>query len=230
MFSTQARGLLLQVGRASLEMWVRAGHMTEPGLASDAQQIYARMADRVPWPAQQANRAHLVFLVLPVAALYTALRERGKAEQDAVEEVQRAVKVTIGPLRQGAGLLLRTEPGRRLFMRTLAPGTLGRFFPAPAWQTTWTERSQHRVAFDVTRCYDLDMLRLLDAAPVARCCAPETPTSFPGRAPAHWPPEPAGATSASSFGLPAPLINVMHAQLDNLRTLTSATDTSARHA
>ena len=167
MFSTQMRGLLLQVGRASLEMWVRAGHMTEPGLASDAQKIYARMADRVPWPAQQANRAHLVFTVLPVAALYTALRERGKAEQDAVEEVRGAVKVTIGPLRQGAGLLLRTEPGRRLFMRTLAPSTLGRFFPAPAWQTTWTERSQNRVTFDVTRCYDLDMLRLLDAAPVA---------------------------------------------------------------
>lgn len=73
----------------------------------------------------------------------------------------------MGPLRWAAGLLLRTEQGRRLFMRTLAPGPLGRFFPAPAWQSTWTERSQHRVAIDVTRCYDLDMLRLLDAAPVA---------------------------------------------------------------
>ena len=106
-------------------------------------------------------------MVLPMAALYTALRERGKAEQDAVEEVQAAVKVVMGPLRRVVGLLLRTERGRRLFMRTLSPGPLGRFFPAPAWQTTWVERSQNRVAFDVTRCYDLDMLRLLDAAPVA---------------------------------------------------------------
>ena len=163
----QTRGLLLQAGRASLEMWVRAGHMTQPGLASDAQTIYDRMADRVPWPAQQANRAHLVFMVLPMAALYTALREGGKSEQDAVDAAQRAVKVGMGPLQWAAGLLLRTEQGRRLFMRTLAPGPLGRFFPAPAWQTSWIERSQNRVAFDVTRCYNLDMLRPLDAAPVA---------------------------------------------------------------
>ena len=51
MFSTQTRALLLQAGRASLEMWARAGRMTEPRLASDAQAIYDRMADRVPWPA-----------------------------------------------------------------------------------------------------------------------------------------------------------------------------------
>ncbi|MGE5289787.1 MAG: L-2-amino-thiazoline-4-carboxylic acid hydrolase [Micromonosporaceae bacterium] len=167
MFPVQTRMSLLEAGRASLEMWVRAGHMTEPGLAADAQAIYDRMASRAPWPAQQANRAHLVFMVLPMAALYTALRGRGKAEHDAVEEVQAAVKAVAGPLRVAVGLLLRTGRGRRLFMRTLAPGPVGRFFPAPAWQTTWTERSQNRVAFDVTRCYDLDMLRLLDAAPVA---------------------------------------------------------------
>ncbi len=167
MFSIQARGLLLQAGRASLEIWVRAGRMTEPRLASDARAIYDRMADRVPWPAQQANQAHLVFMVLPMAALYTALREHGKAEQDAVETVQAAVKVGMAPLRGVFGLLLGAERGRRLFMRTLAPGPLGRFFPAPAWQITWTERSKNRVAFDITRCYDLDMLRLLGTAPVA---------------------------------------------------------------
>ncbi len=99
MFSIQARGLLLQAGRASLEMWVRAGRMTEPGLASDARAIYDRMADRVPWPAQQANQAHLVFMVLPMAALYTALRERGYAQQDAVGKVQAAVEVGSGPCR-----------------------------------------------------------------------------------------------------------------------------------
>ena len=167
MFSIQTRSLLLQAGRASLEMWVRAGRMTEPGFASDARAIYDRMADRVPWPPQRANQVHLVFLVLPTAALYTALRERGEAEQDAVEKVQAAAKVEMWPIRGVFGLLLGTEQGRRLFMRMLAPGFLGRFFPAPAWQTTWTERSRNRVAMDVTRCYDLDMLRLLGAVPVA---------------------------------------------------------------
>lgn len=167
MFSIQARGLLLKAGRASLELWVRAGRMTEPGLASDTRALYDRMADRVPWPAQQANQVHLVFMVLPMAALYTALRERGKDGQDAVEKVEAVVKALVGPLGGVFGLLLNAERGRRLFMRVLAPGPLGRFFPAPNWQIIWTERSPSRVAFDVTRCYDLDMLRLLGAAPVA---------------------------------------------------------------
>ena len=38
-FSIQTRSLLLQAGRASLEMWVRAGRNTETANASDALDI-----------------------------------------------------------------------------------------------------------------------------------------------------------------------------------------------
>jgi hypothetical protein len=40
-------------------------------------------------------------------------------------------------------------------------------FPPPAWEATWVERSENRAAFDVTRCYILDSLRVLNAGPVA---------------------------------------------------------------
>ncbi|HET8532247.1 MAG TPA: L-2-amino-thiazoline-4-carboxylic acid hydrolase [Methylomirabilota bacterium] len=171
MLTAQTRRLLLEAGRRSIDVWVPAGRLSEPGLKSDAQAAYARMADKVPWPDQQINRIVLVFLLLPCAALYTALREHGRTEQEAVESVTRAALAGATLERITMGLLLRTAPGRQLFMRT-APHFVGLLFSAPAWQLTWVERSDDRVAFDITRCYALDTLRLLDAAPVTRAvCA-----------------------------------------------------------
>jgi L-2-amino-thiazoline-4-carboxylic acid hydrolase len=170
MLTAQTRWLLLEAGRRSIDVWLRAGHLSEPGLKSDAQAAYDRMANKAPWPGQQANRAVLVFILLPWAALYRALREHGRTEQEAVDSVTRAALAGAALERIITGLLLRTTPGRQLFMRGLP--RLAWLFPAPAWQLTWVERSDDRVAFDITRCYALDTLRLLDAAPVTRAvCA-----------------------------------------------------------
>lgn len=168
MLTRQARSLsslLLRAGRCSIDLWLHAARLSESGLGSDARVAYDRMAEKAPWPAQQANRAILVFIVLPWAALYTALRERGWTEQEAVETVTRAALAGAALERMATGLLLRTAPGRRLFMRGV-PHLVGLFL-GPAWELTWVERSENRVAFDITRCYALDALRLLDAAPVA---------------------------------------------------------------
>ena len=165
MLTSQIRSLLLTAGRYSIDVWLRAARLSESGLGSDARAAYDRMADKAPWPDQQQNRAILVFIVLPWAALYTALRKRGRTEQEAVETVTHAALAGAALERVATGLLLRTAPGRRLFMRGV-PHLVG-LFPAPAWELTWVERSDNRVAFDITRCYALDTLRLLDAAPVA---------------------------------------------------------------
>ena len=159
--STAWRRLLLHAGRASLGLWVRRGRMSEPGFAPEARAAYDRFARELPWP-EKMNRAYLVFFVLPMASLYTSLRERGWTEQDAADAVRSASIAIAGPLRRALGLELRTERGRRNYLRTVAD-----MFPSPAWEATWVERSEDRAAFDVTRCYILDSLRLLDAGPVA---------------------------------------------------------------
>jgi hypothetical protein len=135
--------------------------MTEPGLATDARAAYDRLAGRLPWP-EQINRVYLVFFVLPMAALYTSLRERGWTEQASADAVESASIAIARPLRKALALELRTERGRRGYLSTVAD-----MFPPPAWEATWVERSENRAAFDVTRCYILDSLRLLGAAPVA---------------------------------------------------------------
>ena len=174
MLTAQTRWILLQTGGNSLWLWVRTCGVSEPGLRAEVQRIYDRMADEVPWPPQRVNRVLLVSLVLPLAALYTGLRDRGRTEEEAVAAATRAVEVTlVGLERRMMGLFLATSPGRRQFVRveTTVVDVL-RTVGAPEWEATFVERSADRMAVDVTRCYIFDTLRLLDAAPaVAAMCA-----------------------------------------------------------
>ena len=164
-----ARDLLLRYGRSSVKSCVRAGGMTEPGLTADAQAVYDRMADEVTWPEQLANRVYLAVMVLPVAALYKTLRERGWAQQDAVDAVHAAFLATGTRERSFFKLLVRTDLGRRLFLRSLRPNWLW-LTPPPANQWTVTERSPTRVTVEISRCYRWDAFHLLgtpEVAPVA---------------------------------------------------------------
>ena len=174
MLTAQTRWILLQTGRNSLWLWVRTCGVSEPGLRAEVQRIYDRMAEEVPWPAQHVNRVFLVSFVLPMAALYRGLRDRGRTEQEAVTAVNRAVEVMlVGLERRVMGMLVLTGPGRRHFVRaeTTVVDVL-RTVGAPEWEATFVERSADRMAVDVTRCYIFDTLRLLDAAPaVAAMCA-----------------------------------------------------------
>ena len=163
------RRLLMRVGRSSVKSCVRAGEMREPGLTTDAQAVFDRMVSEVTWPDQSANRAYLAVMVLPVAALYKTLRERGWAQLAAVDTVQAAFLATGEPQRSLFKLLLRTELGRRLFLRSLRPNWLW-LTPPPANEWSVTERSETRVTIEVSRCYRWDAFRLLgnpEAASVA---------------------------------------------------------------
>jgi hypothetical protein len=157
-----SRWLALQMGRACLGWWVRAAAAAEPRLASDARRRFDRMATRVAWPHSGYNQGYLVFVILPMGALYAELRGRGWDEPDAVAAVRAASIAAARPLRRVAGLSVRTTQGRRDYV-----AGLGDMFPAPEWGLRWVEHSDTRARFDVTRCYVLDTLRELDAAPVA---------------------------------------------------------------
>jgi hypothetical protein len=119
----------------------------------------------------------LAYLVLPTAALYTELRERGWSEPSAVDAVTRALGVVlVRAERPPIGLLSRIALGRQ----ALVQGTANFAAWAPrlvgaSCDVTLVERTPTRMAIDVTRCYVLDTLRLLDAAPaVAAMCAHDT--------------------------------------------------------
>ena len=70
-------------------------------------------------------------------------------------------------------LLLRTDRGRRLFLRSLRPNWL-LLTPPPANQWSVTERSPTRVTIEITRCYRWDAFRLVGTPEVASvACAYE---------------------------------------------------------
>jgi hypothetical protein len=157
--------VLLKAGRASIRSWLRAGDLTEPQLGQDVKTAYDRLADRVPWPTRTALQIDLAFLVLPGAALYAALLEHHRTTRNAAETVSVTLTAMAAPHRRRVKLLTRYEPGRRLFMAVARRSLWA--FPSPGWEATWVERSARRVAFDMTRCFELDMLRRLDAAAIA---------------------------------------------------------------
>ncbi|MEA2023524.1 MAG: L-2-amino-thiazoline-4-carboxylic acid hydrolase [Actinomycetota bacterium] len=160
------RGLLLWIGRSSVKSCVRAGEMREPGLTTDAQACFDQMADEVTWPDRSANQVYLAVMVLPIAALYKTLRERGWALQDAVGAVQAAFLATGERQRSRFKLLLRTDLGRRLFLRSLRPNWLW-LTPPPANEWSVAERSETRVTIEVSRCYRWDAFHLVGTPEVA---------------------------------------------------------------
>ncbi len=159
------RSTLLRAGRASIRVWLRHVPAADPLLLAEARRDFDRLSGQVPWPGQPVLRLHLAFSVLPGAAIYRAMRERGRDADTAADAVTRALVTMAAPRHRVLQRLTRRERGRRVFMAA-AQRSL-RAFPPPGWQATWVERTPHRVAFDMTRCFDLDMLRLVGAEAIA---------------------------------------------------------------
>lgn len=160
------RGLMARSGRSSVKSCVRAGVLPESGLTGDAQSIYDQLVDDVTWPDRIADQGYLAVMVLPVASLYNALRKRGWVQPDAVDAVESAFLASGEPQRRLFKLMLGTDLGRRLFLRSLRPNWLW-LTPPPSNEWRVTERSKARVTIEVTRCYRWDAFRLVGAPEVA---------------------------------------------------------------
>ncbi len=166
MLAVVTRGLLLQLGRSVLGSTVKASGLTETNLAADARGVFDKIARDVDWPAQLPNQIYLVEMVLPVAAFYRALHERGWTQPDATRAVHGAFLATGDSQRRVFVLLMRSRLGARLFLRTLRPNWLG-LTPRPANQWTVTRPQPDVVQIEVSRCYRLDAFRQVGTPEVA---------------------------------------------------------------
>ena len=160
------RGVVLRLGRSAVGSTVKASGVSDPEVPAAAERVFDRMTADVEWPDQLANQIYLVEMVLPVAAFYTALRELGWDQPDAIRTVHHAFLATGDAQRQLFVLLLRTRLGAGLFLRTLRPNWLG-LTPSPANQWTVTRPERGTVAIEVSRCYRLDAFRRLGTPEVA---------------------------------------------------------------
>jgi hypothetical protein len=166
MFAVPTRGVLLHLGRSTLGSTVNASGLDDSELPAATERVFDRMAAGAEWPDQVANQIYLVEMVLPVAAFYTALREQGWDQPDAIRTVHHAFLDTGGAQRRLFVLLMRTRLGAALFLRTLRPNWLG-LTPAPANQWTVTRPEPGTVQIEVARCYRFDAFRQLATPEVA---------------------------------------------------------------
>jgi hypothetical protein len=166
MLAVPTRGVLIPLGRSALGSTVKASGLGDPALAAAIQRVFDRMAAEVEWPDQFANQVYLVEMVLPVASFYTALREQGWDQPEAVRTVHHAFLATGDSQRRLFVLLMGTRLGAGLFLRTLRPNWLG-LTPAPANQWAVTRPERGTVKIEVSRCYRLDAFRHLGIPEVA---------------------------------------------------------------
>lgn len=189
-----AVGLLTRMGRSSLDAAICHAEPERPGLMEDTHAAFDRLLARTPWPAQVANHGYLTLVVLPIAALYTALRERGVTQHDAVDTVRHVFLATGEHERAFFTLVFRTGLGRRMFLRSLRPNWLW-LTPLPANVWTVTERARDSVTIEVSRCYRWDTFRLLGIPEIAHVACDYEEYMFSGspRLQVTWSSMPAGA-------------------------------------
>ncbi len=150
-----------------------ADDMGEVEAAALMSRVQARYDDLYAHRKHYENRAlrkHQENTILPSLALYQVLREDGLDEETALMRIRDL-------------LILKVLPGRRqleffgrlpLIFTLFRLGTklkMQRVFPEEGWDIEWLEVSSERVAFNVHRCFWLEVLADYDATElVAQSC------------------------------------------------------------
>ena len=105
----------------------------------------------------RALRQHLEENILPGIALYQALLDDPDTQQRSMDLVEAAFTEWAAPNRRFMERLGRL-PFFYGLMRALIKPVMRRNFPAEGWETEWVESSGDALAFNMTRCFYLDVL------------------------------------------------------------------------
>lgn len=159
------RRLWLTAGRASIRARARSAPEIDPAVVTLASSRYLTLASRVPWPSKTMLRFHLTLSVLPQVALYTSLLAVGWTTERALAAMSKTVPSSVPPLRRSLATVTRWRGGRAVFMWLAQRSLAG--FPSPGWECRWIENSPTRVAFNLTRCFDLGVMRDLGVPELA---------------------------------------------------------------
>ncbi len=118
---------------------------------------YAELyAERMQYP-ERALQKHLDESILPGLALYQALQAQGYDTEPALVLVERAFEAWGAVGQKGMSKLGRL-PFFYQLLRLLTRWVMRGSFPPQGWDTEWVEVSSQVVAFNLHRCFYLDVL------------------------------------------------------------------------
>lgn len=151
----------------NLARWQRAwreaqGTIDAAVFAADVQRRYDALYAQRPRFQQGALQSHLDDNILPGLAVYQVLREKGLPQDDALDHVQTLLATMVQPARRWLQRLGRFPWFFPVF-RALIRFEMRVGFPPEGWRTVWIENSAALVAFDMHRCFFLDVLTAYDA-------------------------------------------------------------------
>jgi len=131
-------------------------------LAGQAQFRYAKLLEERPRFANAALRSHLEDNILLGLALYQTLLAAHGSQDAALAEMEQLLvrtQTTGGKIMRALGHL----PAPFQFFRRATRWVTRFGFPSEGWEITWREDNPHCIAFDITRCFYLEMLTAYDA-------------------------------------------------------------------
>lgn len=155
-------GPFTRAGQRTVQRWARhaAASTGQEVRVDGAAQAYVDLSRRVEWPWHPVLRWHLAAYLLPGVAVYRTLLAAQVPQPEARQAVARALVADNEPRR----LRLRRLGQHRWFYGVFAVAVRALsslLYPRPGWRIRWGEVSRARIAFDIDRCYYLDVLTRL---------------------------------------------------------------------
>lgn len=168
---------------AQLEVWEESlaekhGPQKAALLAAKVQARYENLYSGRPRFYHRALRFHLESRILPGIALYQILLQNLREETTDREAALADLDCCFAAHVQGSSLprqlswMLNNLPGAFAFLRVANRLGLRYGFPKQGWQYEWVEDSPRRIAYDITGCFYLNVLRAYGASELtAHFCA-----------------------------------------------------------
>ena len=123
---------------------------------------YERLVARRPRFSHPALCGHMDKNILPGLALYRTLLEQNSDRESVLTEVESLFMVSFRRFRRPIRLL-RYLPNPFVFLRIVTHWVMQREFPALGWEVEWVQDDERRLAYNVRRCFYLDVLNAYGA-------------------------------------------------------------------
>jgi hypothetical protein len=142
-------------------------------LAARAQARYGELYARRLHFGQPALRQHYEEGILPVLALYQALREEGDDQEAALAEMDRIVAATVErSVRRRLVWVLGRLPDPYAVLRIANRWAMKHRYPPEGWRFEWVEDGERCIAYDARECFYVNVLTLYGAPELtAHLCA-----------------------------------------------------------
>jgi nucleotidyltransferase/DNA polymerase involved in DNA repair len=144
------------------DLWLREiagllGALPGHDLMERVEARYAELYQERTHYDHPALREHLEENILPGLALYETLRQDGHHERAALKTVERLFALSMAPRRRQLERMGRL-PFFFGLLRVVTRWVMTHSYPVTGWDTSWPREGRNVVAFDIHRCFYLDVL------------------------------------------------------------------------